>query len=140
MRYPLYSVAIVSLLAMGCMSKLEEQTKAQDSIIGKTTQKIEKFDPAAKLKQSDSKVVVTPDPVSAAQAYRPIIEQTAKLQIEHAIKLFNAANDRYPKDYAEFMSAIIEENNIRLPVLPQGWTYQYDEKKHELVVVQKPAP
>lgn len=127
------------LLLSGCMSKLEEQTKPTGSIIGKTTQDIGKFDPAAKAKVSDSAVRAT-DPVTAPlSAYGPMLEQISKTHIEHALRLYEATNGRYPKDYDEFMQEIIKANNIKLPVLPGNMMYQYDEKEHKLVVVEKPA-
>lgn len=124
----------------GCMQSLEDQVKkSPNSIIGKTTQDVGKYDPAEGKKVSDSKVRVT-DPISAPlQAYSPMIEQATKAQIEHAVKLFQATNDRYPKDYDEFMQSIIKENNIRLPVLPGSKKYEYDETNHTLVITEGPA-
>lgn len=130
-------LVLVLGVSLGCLNKVEEQTKATGSILGKTTQDIGKFDPAAKQKKSDSSVRVDVGPTYAAQAYRPIIEQAAKLQIEHALELYRATNDRYPKDHEEFMNEIIRENNIRLPALPAQWQYQYDVKNHRLEVVEK---
>jgi hypothetical protein len=55
--------------------------------------------------------------------------------------LYHAANDRYPKDYNEFMSEIINANNIALPVLPPYQKYGYDENEHKLIILQyKNAP
>ena len=139
---PKSALKIVMILALcGCTQKLEDQVKkSPNSIIGKTTQDIQKFDPNAGKKVSDSKIHAT-DPISAPlQAYSPAIERITKSQIEAAVKLFQATNDRYPKDYDEFMSSIIKENNIRLPVLPGNKKYEYDEKNHELVITENPAP
>lgn len=130
---------MVAASLSGCMSKLEEQTKSTGSIIGKTTQEVQKFDPQAKQQVSDSKVRVDSPVFAGVQAYRPMIEQAMKAQIEHAIQLFRAEHDRYPKNYAEFMEKIIKENMIQLPVLPGGWKYAYDEKNHTLETV-KAAP
>ena len=130
---------LMAIFLAGCMSELENQTKAEGkSIIGKTTQKIEKFDPKAKKEVSKSEVKVE-DPITGPlTAYRPIIERTAKLQIEHAVKLFHGLEGRYPKDYDEFMEKIIKANSIKLPVLDANgvWQYQYDEENHELKVVK----
>ena len=50
------------------------------------------------------------------------------MAIEHAVKLFEATNARYPKDHEEFMSEIIKANNIKLPQLPADREYKYDVK------------
>jgi hypothetical protein len=115
---------------------MENQTKKDpNSIIGKTTNKIEKFDPKAKQEVSDSKVRVEASPLYALQAYRPMVEQITKAQIKHEVDLFEASEGRYPKDYDEFMTRIIKPG-IRLPVLPGGWKYAYDVENHELQVVK----
>ena len=122
------------------MQSLEEQTKKSDnSIIGKSTQDVGKFDPNANNKVSDSSINAT-DPITAPlSAYGPALERISKVEIKHAVDLFQATNDRYPKDYDEFMEQIIKANNIRLPVLPGGKKYQYDEVNHSLVVVEAPT-
>ena len=67
-----------------------------------------------------------------------MIGKTSILQIEHAMKLYQAANDRYPKDLQEFMDEIVKANNIRLPTLPHYQEYGYDEKEHKLVILEYP--
>ena len=131
------SLAVI-LTICGCTKSLEDQTKkSENSIIGKTTQDIGKFDPAADNKISDSKVRIT-DPVTGPlQAYGPALEQISKIEIKQAVDLFHASNDRYPKDYEEFMEQIIKANHIKLPVLPGRKKYQYDEANHTLVVVDE---
>jgi hypothetical protein len=89
----------------GCGEDLFEQAakKPKQSIIGKTTQDVGEFDPAAGKKVSDSKIRAS-DPVTAPlAAYGPMVEQISKTHIAHALNLFNATNGRYPKDYDEFM-------------------------------------
>lgn len=131
---------VVVLVLCGCSQSLEDQVKkSPNSIIGKTTQDIQKYDPAEGKKVSDSKVRVTDPVLAGLQVYGPAIEQTTKAQIEHAVKLFQATNDRYPKDYDEFMTSIIKENNIRLPVLPGNKKYEYDEVNHALVITENPT-
>src|SRR5208337_2985639 len=61
-----------------------------------------------------------------------IIGQTSILNMQHAMDLYHVENDRYPKNYEEFMSEIIKANNIALPVLPEYQKYGYDEKEHKL--------
>ncbi len=106
------------------------------SIIGKTTQDIQKFDPNANQEVSDSKVKVSASPTYAMEAYRPAMEQIVKLQIDQSVRIFEALNGRYPKNYDEFMEEIIKKNNVRLPVLPGGWKYAYDETNHTIEVVK----
>ena len=128
--------ALTISLAAGCVDSLANQAKKDpNSIIGKTTDKVEKFDPNAKQEVSDSKVRVDATPMYALQAYRPMVEQITKAQIKHEVDLFNALEGRYPKDYDEFMTRIIKPG-IRLPVLPGGWKYAYDVENHELQVVK----
>jgi hypothetical protein len=72
-------------------------------------------------------------------AYVSIIGQTSILNMQHAMDLYHAENDRYPKDYDEFMAVIIKANNIALPKLPPYQEYGYDEKQHKLVILEYPA-
>ncbi len=132
---------VVTGLLAGCMQSLEEQTKKDpNSIIGKKTQEVGQFDPNAGAKVSDSKIHAT-DPITApVSAYGPMVEQIMKSHIEGALNLFNASEGRYPNSYEEFMTRIIKENNIQLPVLPAGRQYQYDVENHKLVVIEPPAP
>ena len=131
---------IALIFTAGCSQSLEEQTKKSDnSIIGKKTDDIGKFDPNANNKIVDSKVKVTNPITGPLEAYGPIMQQISDIQIKPAIDLFHATNDRYPKDYEEFMEQIVKANNIKLPVLPGNRKYQYDEANHKLVVVEQPA-
>jgi hypothetical protein len=128
----------LALLA-GCMDSLAKQTqkKPNEGIIGKKTDDIKEFDPnAAKQIVSDSKVKVDDPVLYAMQAYGPMVEQISTMYIDHAIDLFHATEDRYPKDYNEFMTRIIKENQIKLPVLPGGAKYAYDVEKHKLRIVK----
>ena len=61
------------------------------------------------------------------------------MMIDHAMDLYKATNDRYPKDYDEFMTDIIQANNIGLPKLPYYQKYGYDENEHKLVVLEYEA-
>ncbi len=139
MRLMLLLTASVLLLC-GCSESLEKQTqKSKNSIIGKTTQEIGQFDPNAGLTVSDSKIQAT-DPLTAGtSAYGPMLEKISKSHIEHAVRLFEAENGHYPKNYEEFMEKIIKANQIQLPLLPGGKRYQYDEANHALVVVDAPT-
>ena len=108
-------------------------------VIGKTTQDIRAAEP--EIKEEGAKVVspkiVAKDPILlTGNAYVTMIGKTSILQIEHEMKLFQAANDRYPRDLQEFMDQIIKPGNIRLPVLPHYQEYGYDEKEHKLVILE----
>ena len=129
--------ALTIALAAGCVDSLANQAKKDpNSIIGKKTDKIEKFDPKAKQEVSDSKVKADDPILYPLQAYGPMVEQISKMHVEHALDLFNASEGRYPKDYEEFMKRIIKENNIKLPVLPGDGKYAYDVENHKLEVVR----
>ena len=67
-----------------------------------------------------------------------MMERISIAEMDHAVRLFHASEGRYPKDYDEFMERIVKENRIRLPVLPFGGKYQYDEANHTLVIVRAP--
>ena len=138
-HYSILMLCAVGLGLCGCSKTIEEQTKkSPNSIMGKKTQDVGKFDPNAKQEVSDSKVRADNPVTGPLQAYGPMLEQISKSHIEHAVNLFNASEGRYPKDYDEFMTRIIKENNIQLPVLPFGHKYQYDEANHKLVVIVPP--
>jgi pyruvate/2-oxoglutarate dehydrogenase complex dihydrolipoamide acyltransferase (E2) component len=62
---------------------------------------------------------------------------TFKIKIPHALKLFKATNNRYPKDIKEYEREILKPNFIKLPELPEGRVYSYDPKTGELLVGQK---
>jgi hypothetical protein len=110
-------------------------------IIGQRTQDIRNA--ATELKKGGAQVastrIVAKDPITIqGNAYVSIIGRTSQLQIQHALDLYQAANDRYPKDYQEFMNEIIKANNIALPVLPPYQEYGYDEKEHKLIILEYP--
>lgn len=132
---------LVATLFCGCMQTLENQTKKTEKskVIGKKTQDIGEFDPNAGAKVSDSKINAT-DPVTAPMSVlASSLERLPKLQIEDTLNKFNALEGRYPNSHDEFMTRIIKENNIQLPVLPGGKKYQYDVANHQLVVIEAPT-
>lgn len=127
---------MLSFCLFGCMKSLEEQTKKSDkTIIGKTTDDIGEFNPKADNKIVEAKVEISNPVTGALEAYGPALQRISDTEITHALNLFNAENDRYPKDYEEFMDKIIKANRIKLPVLPGKKKYQYDVENHKLVVV-----
>jgi hypothetical protein len=112
-------------------------------IVGKRTQDIGKLDRQELVKQGGieaSTKITAKDPITLqGNAYVTIIGRTSAMQIEHALNLYRATNDRYPANYDEFMTEIIKANNIALPQLPHYQKYFYDEKEHKLVVIEYPA-
>jgi hypothetical protein len=133
---------LCSLFLTGCMNSSppkqpkKKNKKSPNSIIGKTTQEIEKFDPNANIEISDSKVKITNPITGALEAYGPILEKHFKGQTKHAIELYRAEHGVYPKDYEEFMEKVVIQGQIWLPVLPGKWKYSYDEKEHDIKVIR----
>ncbi|MCA9092523.1 MAG: hypothetical protein KDA68_03480 [Planctomycetaceae bacterium] len=129
-----------SVSLSGCMDSLEKQVeKDPNGIIGKKTKEIGKLDPNKKdqkIMKDDPEIQVSNPITAGLEVYGPALEKIYKLHVKHAIDLYKAEHDRYPRDYDEFMTDIIEANNIELPVLPGGLKYMYDEENHKLVVVK----
>ena len=83
--------------------------------------------------------IVARDPISIqGNAYVSIIGQASINNIKHAVDLFHAENDRYPKDYDEFMTVIVKPHGISLPQLPPYQKYAYDENEHKLIILEYP--
>jgi hypothetical protein len=150
--------ALVVFMAAGCeeernvdgkgQSQGQTQAKAKaqaprkaEFIVGKRTQEIKNAAP--ELEKGGAKVATTKitakDYITLqGNAYVTSVGRTSILSIQHAMDLYHAANDRYPKDYDEFMNEIIKANNIALPKLPYYQQYGYDEKEHKLVILEYP--
>ena len=113
--------------------------KQSGPIIGQRTTEIRNAAP--ELQKGGAKVastkIVKKDPITiVGNAYVSIIGRLAIDNMKHAVDLYKAANDRYPKDYDEFMTEIIKANNIALPKLPPYQEYGYDEKEHKLIILE----
>ena len=130
-----FRVILMTNLLAGC-NDLASTPQSDAPAKPKTTDQIGEFDPAAGLETVSDKVVITNPITGPLEAYQPLKQKIAGLGIEHAVNLFQAAEGRYPKDHDEFMSRVIKENNMRLPALPSGLSYQYDVQNHKLVVVR----
>ncbi len=140
------------VLSAGCEEernigdKPDGQTRAKSStpprpefIVGKRTQEIKNA--VTEIKQKGTTVATTKitakDPITLpGNAYVTMIGQTSILNMQHALDLYHAENDRYPRNYDEFLSEIIKANNIALPQLPYYQKYGYDEKEHKLVILE----
>ncbi len=140
------------VLAAGCEEertvgdKPSSQAKAKPSapakpefIVGKRTQEIKNA--TVEIKKEGATVATTKitakDPITLpGNAYVTMIGQTSILNMQHAMDLYHAENDRYPRNYDEFMNDIIKANNIALPQLPNYQKYGYNENEHKLVILE----
>jgi hypothetical protein len=65
------------------------------------------------------------------------VREKVKFQIEipSAYKLYKAENET-PLTFDEFKQKVLDPNNIKLPMLPPGHSYEWDPEKEELMVRQ----
>ena len=129
--YQKFVLVLIAVSLTGCM-KSEPPSAPKP----KTTDKIGEFDPNADNKVVKPDVHITNPITGPLEAFHPVMQQIATIGIEHAVNLFNASEGRYPNSHEEFMTRIVKENNMRLPVLQPGMEYQYDVENHKLVVIQ----
>ena len=130
----------LTCLSIGCGpppgKAADKEKKGDGLILNKTTQEIGEWDPEANRKlRDDSEGVNIVNHVSKGAS--GAINQIAKLGVQQALNLFNAAEGRYPKSHEEFMEKVIKANNIHLPQPVTSCEYQYDVENHELKVVEK---
>jgi hypothetical protein len=123
------------------VAKSKLQAKASEPIIGQRTTDIRNA--GNEHKEHDAQVasqrIIAKDPISLqGNAYVSIVGQAAVGNMKHAMDLFYAENERYPKDYDEFMTVIVKPHGIALPQLPPYQKYGYDEKEHKLIVQEYP--
>ncbi len=116
-----------------------EAKRPKKSIFKQRTQDVGEFDAKAGKQLSDSKIRATSPLLAGLEAYGPAAEKVTKLAIQHHLNIYNALHGHYPKDHAEFMREIIKKQNLQLPKLPYGNTYEYDVANHKLVVVKGKA-
>ena len=91
--------------------------------VGKKGRKLEKH-------KGTGQIIAQPA-VSFFRAKEKIIFE---IVIPKNMQLFEATNGRFPKSHEEFMKEIIEFGQIQLPELPEGGSYVYDPKTHQLMV------
>jgi hypothetical protein len=88
----------------------------------------------------ESGIIVTP--VKAFFAAKEKI--SFEIEVPHALQLYKAlsADGRGPQTHDEFMTNVIEANQIKLPLLPPEHRYVYNPETEELMVERpaKPAP
>ncbi len=157
----------VALLAVGCDDPLSDAQKprrgvapnigglnlppdAGDPAVPKAPDEPVDPEPLAPAEDPNVEVVEAGPGVSGKGNYSPGIyttplstyfsvrEKIQFLQVDHAMKLFRAMNERDPKSHEEFMEKIIKANSIRLPDLrgPDD-KYKYDPETGELMVVRQ---
>ncbi|MEZ6130268.1 MAG: hypothetical protein R3C59_16405 [Planctomycetaceae bacterium] len=130
-------LSVVILFSVGCsdMTTTPKSKQAGGGAKVKTTDDIGEFKAQDGKQVVDSKVKITNPITGPLEAYEPLKQQISELAITQAVQLFHATEGRYPKDYDEFMTRVIKQNNIRLPVLSPGKHYEYDVAEHCLMVV-----
>ncbi|MCA9057317.1 MAG: hypothetical protein KDA85_02410 [Planctomycetaceae bacterium] len=136
------SLLLLTMLLVGCDALVNNKRppKAEkDPIVNgpKMTDKIGEFDPNAGATEVNNEIHISNPITGPLEAYEPMKRKLAGLGIDHAVNLFYALEGRYPKDFQEFKQRIIDENQMRLPQLPDTMEYQYDVDNHKLVIVMK---
>jgi hypothetical protein len=140
-------LAALLVLVGGCEGepRAKKRTKATATVkpretLGKTTQDIKALEPEVQQGgQVASGKITSKDPITlTGNAYVSSVGRLAVDQIQHALDLYHAENDRYPADLQEFMDQIIKPNGIRLPQLPAYQEFAYDAPNHKLVVMEYP--
>ncbi len=63
-------------------------------------------------------------------------ERIAFINVQRAMRTFEALHERKPESHEEFMEQIVKENGISLPGLFEGERYEYDPESGELMVVK----
>lgn len=71
------------------------------------------------------------------KAYFNVKQRAEFMKVDYALKLYEAEHGYKPKTEEEFMSKIVEFNQIQLPELPEGQKYVWDAEGGELMV-EKP--
>jgi len=139
-----FGLSLLTLTA-GCADEPPPQPKIQArDTLGKTTQEVRNLKPelAQGGQVTDGKIHATDYITLQADAYRTTMGNIGKMNVQHAIDLYEALNGEKPKTYEEFMEGIIKKgkpDGIQLPMLPYYQEYGYDPDKKELVVIEYPA-
>jgi hypothetical protein len=143
----LLALGLAPLLA-GCEDnapKTAARPKVQmRETVGKYTQEVRNLKPelAQGGQVTDGKVHAQDYITLQADAYRTSVANIAKMNVKHAIDLYEAEHGEKPKTYEEFMDVIIKKgkpDGIMLPMLPYYQEYGYDPDSKELVVIEYPA-
>lgn len=134
-------VLAICILLPGCEAKKVADKPKPKPILGKKTQDIAEYDPAAGKVVSDGKYEssLIKSAMGNARAYGTAVENIEVPQINRLLEMHRATTGEYPKTYQEFMDEIIFKNNHKLTMLPHGSSYQYDVENHKLIVVKDKA-
>ena len=139
-----FGLALLTFVA-GCGDEAPNKPKLQArDTLGKYTQDVRnlKAELAAGGQTTDGKVHAKDYITLQADVYRTEVAKIAKMNVQHAIDLYEAEHGEKPKTYEEFMDVIIKKgkpDGIMLPMLPYYQEYGYDPDKKELVVIEYPA-
>lgn len=129
----------------GAKSSAPAKPKVQmRETVGKYTQEVRNLKPelAQGGQVTDGKIHATDYITLQADAYRTEVAKIAKMNVDYAIRLYEAENGSKPKTYEEFMDVIIKKgkaDGIMLPMLPYYQEYGYDPDKQQLVVIEYPT-
>ncbi|MGL6226115.1 MAG: hypothetical protein ACRC10_05740 [Thermoguttaceae bacterium] len=86
---------------------------------------------------SKSPAMMSPVTVPVSEYFKANQRAVFDMQIPKSMQIYKAMNDnKGPASHEEFMKSIIQENQIRLPELPDGHEYQYDPKTETLNIVR----
>jgi len=135
-------ILVVCILLPGCEAKkVTEKKPKREPIIGKKTQDITEYDPAAGKVVSDGKYEssLIKSAMGNARAYGSAVENIEVPRVNQLLEMHRAVTGEYPKTFQEFMDEVIIKNNHKLTMLPHGSKYQYDVKNHKLIVVKDKA-
>lgn len=140
---PVAFAALLLALTAGCGEDPPKPKLQTRETIGKTTQEVRNLKPelAKGGTVTDGKIHATDYITIQADAYRTSVGNIAKMNVKHAIDLYEAEHGEKPKTYEEFMELIIKKgkaDGIQLPMLPYYQEYGYDPDKQELVVIEYP--
>ena len=128
----------ICILLPGCKPKKVSDKPKPEPIIGKKTQDISEYDPAAGKVVSDGKyqssLIISA--MGNVAAYGSAVENIELPRVNQLLEMHRATTGEYPKTYQEFMDEIIFKYNHKLTMLPHGSSYQYDVKNHKLIVVK----
>ncbi len=135
-------ILTVCILLPGCEAKKAAEEKAKpEPIIGKKTQDITEYDPAAGKVVSEGKYEssLIKSAMGNARAYGTAVENIEVPRVNQLLEMYRATTGEYPKTFQEFMDEVIIKNNHKLTMLPHGSSYQYDVENHKLIVVKDQA-
>ncbi len=134
-------ILAVSILLTGCEGKKVAEKPKPEPIVGKTTQDITEYDPAAGKVVSEGKYEssLVKMAMGNARAYGSAVENIQLPRVNQLIEMHRAATGEYPKTHQEFMDEVIYKNDYKLVMLPHGSSYQYDVANHKVIVVKEKA-